>query len=323
MIKVLIIGDIMLDHYLFGECCRISPEAPVPIVNIKKEEWRLGGAANVANNLVALNTNPTLIGIYGNDAGGDQLKLLLSNNKLRKDRLYKSNNRLTIVKSRVLVGSHQMIRLDKENISLLSNEEEKEVLDIFFEEVENADAVLVSDYNKGLLTESLLKSVFESCSRLNIPSILDPKSNDFSKYKGATFIKPNRKEAEQAAGIKIQDKRSLQIASETIKKITCAKAVITTLSEDGMGLYMNDQLSIIPTKAQKVFDVTGAGDTCLAAFAYEYMLTNDANLACEFANDAAAVVVAKVGSATASIEEIDRIRNGVYNYESNNLQTGS
>lgn len=305
--KVLIIGDIMLDHYLFGECSRISPEAPVPVVSIKKEEWRLGGAANVANNLVALNANCALIGISGKDYVA-QFGLLLGNNALIKSNLHKSGNRSTIVKSRVLVGGHQMIRLDRETLIPLSEQEENALLKSFYKEINDTDIVLLSDYNKGMLSENVLKAVFKASKALNIPTIVDPKSADFSKYSGTYFIKPNKREAEQATGIEIKDKLSLERASQKITELTGAKTVMTTLSEQGVALYNNGYLQVIPTRARKVFDVTGAGDTYLAAFAYEYVNTKEIISACEFANFAAAVVVAKIGSSTATLEEINQIK---------------
>jgi rfaE bifunctional protein kinase chain/domain len=305
--NVLIIGDVMIDHYLLGECHRISPEAPVPVVNIKKEDWRLGGAANVANNLVALETRNTLIGIYGNDSYSNIFDQLLQNSHLTNNKLFKSNDRSTIIKSRVIVGAHQMIRLDKESNSILSEVEENSILDLLFEEIQHSDVILLSDYNKGVLTNKILKTVFEISKNTGIPTIVDPKAADFSKYKGVTFIKPNKREAEQASGIKIHDFSSLEQASLKIQEITQAEAIITTLSEDGVGVYCNENLQIIPTKAQKVFDVTGAGDTYLAAFTYEYLQTGNVFKACDFANSAAGVVVAKIGSATATLEEIHQL----------------
>jgi D-beta-D-heptose 7-phosphate kinase/D-beta-D-heptose 1-phosphate adenosyltransferase len=314
--NVLIIGDVMLDHYLWGNCNRISPEAPVPVVNIKDEEWRLGGAANVAINLVELGANSTLIGVCGKDDHADQFDTLLKNNSFINNRLFKTDSRPTTVKSRVLVGGHQMLRIDREKTFALNIEEENAVLKHFYNEVEQTDIILISDYNKGVLTKKVLGQIFKTSRELNKPTIVDPKSADFSRYKGASFIKPNRKEAELATSIQIIDFNSLEQASKTINDITESDAVITTLSEDGVGLYVNGHLQIIPTKAQKVYDVTGAGDTYLAAFAYKYWATSDIFAACEFANLAAAVVVAKIGSAAASLEEINQMKIELSAYES-------
>jgi rfaE bifunctional protein kinase chain/domain len=315
MKNILIVGDVMLDHYLVGECTRISPEAPVPVVNIMKEEWRLGGAANVANNVRALGMNCTLIGLCGQDTAAYKLDELLSKDKSVYSKIYKSQKRPTIVKSRVLVGGHQMIRLDKENVSPLNKEEENNLLKTIVSEVDSADLILISDYCKGILSGEILAAIFKTAKILNKPTIVDPKSSDFSIYKGASIIKPNRKEAELATGIKIIDHSSLRLASKKIRDITEANMVITTLSEDGVGLFQNNTLEVIPTQAKKVFDVTGAGDTYLSAFAYQYLLTNNAIIACEFANLAAAVVISKIGSSTASIEEINQLKSEAVAYE--------
>jgi D-beta-D-heptose 7-phosphate kinase/D-beta-D-heptose 1-phosphate adenosyltransferase len=317
MFQILIIGDVMLDQYLIGSCSRISPEAPVPVVNIKSEEWRLGGAANVANSLFALQTNCTLVGTYGDDGNARHFDAILAQHQQYiTNGLCTSSTRPTTVKTRVLVGSHQMLRVDREKTAVLNEEEETMLTQRFLNHVENADLILVSDYSKGVLSPKLLQTIFAAARELNKPTIVDPKSQNFSIYKGADFIKPNRKEAELATGLKITDRSSLEAASKMIRNITGVEAVITTLSEDGVAIYENDKLHLIPTRAQQVFDVTGAGDTYLAAFAYEYLHTADIIAACEFANAAAAVVISKIGSSTATLEEIHHLRKGVPIYES-------
>ncbi len=305
----------MLDQYVFGSCERISPEAPVPILKARKNEWRMGGAANVAAGFSALEASSVLIGVCGKDDEAKHFERLLAADDYISAKLVGSCHRPTTVKSRFLVGSHQMFRVDKEEASDLRPEDESALLDRFYSAFEDTGLVVLSDYNKGTLTSRVLAQIVEVSSAAGIPTIVDPKVKDFSRYQGVSFIKPNRKEAEQATGITISDYDSLYKASELIADITKAEAVITTLSEDGVGVYDGSSLSIIPTRAKSVFDVTGAGDTFLAAFSYNYLKTGDVLQSSEFANLAAAIVVEKIGSATASLEEIAKIKSELSIYE--------
>ncbi len=303
-LKILVIGDIMLDHYLYGDCNRISPEAPVPVVEIKSENYTLGGAGNVVKNLVAFNCSVDIISVVGQDESSQIILNKIADYNLSTDGIINDAKRCTTIKTRVLASNHQLIRLDREFIEPIGTETELIVIKTIEGIIKNYNLVLLSDYNKGFLTESLLSAVFKICENESITTIVDPKGNSFRKYSGVNIIKPNKKEAVVASGINITDNESLEAACVRIKEITNCDDVIVTMSEEGMALYSGNKLSIIPTRAMDVVDVTGAGDTVLAALGLAVATGNTLEQACEFANHAAAVVVSKVGSATATLSEI-------------------
>lgn len=305
-LKILVIGDLMVDHYLHGNCNRISPEAPVPVVEVRSESYTLGGAGNVIKNLCALGCEASVISVSGNDETAPILLKHFADLNVDTSGILKDATRCTTIKTRVLAANHQLIRLDREIVHPLDDVMQRELLSFLEKEAKHKDLVLVSDYNKGLLTPALLKGIFDICRRENITTIVDPKGLDFSKYRGANIIKPNKKEASQATGIAITDRASLQSACKKIKEITGCDDVIITMSDEGMAYYTGEELSVIPTKAMGVIDITGAGDTVLASLGVAIASGNTLTEACEFANHAAAVVVSKVGSATATIEEIDK-----------------
>ncbi|MFA6086210.1 D-glycero-beta-D-manno-heptose-7-phosphate kinase [Mucilaginibacter sp.] len=305
--QILIIGDIMLDHYIYGNCNRISPEAPVPVVEITRESYTLGGAGNVLENLNALDCHAGIIAVVGNDSHAAIIADKLIECGSNSNGLIKDPARCTTVKTRVLSSNHQMIRLDREITEPVSEEVINECSDLINQHIGNCSVVLLSDYNKGLLTANLLSEVIALCNAAGIKTIVDPKGLDFSKYQGVSIIKPNRKEASLATGIVIKDNDSLERACIKIKEITNCEAVVVTMSEDGIAIYENNELSIIPTKAMGVVDVTGAGDTVIASIAIALASGYSLKEACDFANHAAAIVVSKVGSATATLQEINEM----------------
>ncbi len=304
--EILVIGDVMIDHYIFGKCDRISPEAPVPVVLFQEEKLLLGGAGNVVANLYALGCKAEILSIGGNDSHYSVLAGRLQELSCETSGFIKLNNRPTTLKTRVLAGNHQLIRVDREDIRPIGAETEAILIHWLRENIKRFKVILVSDYNKGLLTKTLLAYIFSLCQEHGIISVLDPKVRDFERYKGVTYIKPNRKEAEEATGLRITDKETIIMACQKIQEITSCKGVVLTLSEDGIALYTNGILSLIPTKALDVVDVTGAGDTVLASLGYSIADSQSLFDACTFANKAAAIVVSKVGCATASIEEVLR-----------------
>lgn len=303
-VSILVIGDIMLDHYIYGTCNRISPEAPVQVVEVKEDVYTLGGAGNVLQNLLAFNCNAKIISVVGDDDDSAIIEEQFKKDGISNQVLVKDSLRCTTIKSRVMVYNHQLIRLDREVTRPIDEVIAKLIIDIIETEIKYYDVVLLSDYKKGLLSDYLLSNVFRICKAAGVKTIVDPKGNDFSKYKGANIIKPNKKEAVIASGIDIADSETLKMACEKIQEITNCDDVIITMSEDGIAVFDNHGLSIIPTKALDVIDVTGAGDTVLASLGFALANGNSLTEACEFANHAAAVVVSKVGSATASIAEI-------------------
>ncbi len=305
-LSILVIGDLMVDHYLYGNCDRISPEAPVPVVEIKTESHTLGGAGNVIENLCALGCKPGVISVSGDDENAHILLKQLTDLGIDTSGIFKDATRCTTVKTRVLVSNHQLIRLDREVVQPVGAAIQAKLLSFLEQQITNYELVLISDYNKGLLTPSFLGEIFKICRRENITSIVDTKGLDFSKYKGVNIIKPNKKEASQATDVTITDLVSLQSACEKIKEVTGCDDVVITMSEEGMAYYKGSELSVIPTKAIDVVDITGAGDTVMASLGVAIASGNSLHDACDFANHAAAVVVSKVGSATATIGEIEK-----------------
>lgn len=302
--KILVIGDIMLDHYIYGDCSRISPEAPVQVVDVKADEHTLGGAGNVLKNLKAFDCETFIISAVGNDEPSKIINVQLAKLGISDTGIFYDDKRCTTVKSRVMVANHQLIRLDHEITHPIDNELADRLIELVEQQVNNYDLVLISDYSKGVLSNYLLNSIFSICRKASIKTIIDPKGSDYTKYVGTNIIKPNKKEAMQASGIVITDKQSLYLACKKLKDITACDDIVVTMSEEGIALYSDNILTVIPTKALSVIDVTGAGDTVLASLGMAIALGKTLNDACDFANHAAAVVVSKVGSATTTLDEI-------------------
>jgi len=301
-LKILVIGDLMLDHYIYGNCNRISPEAPVPVVEIKNEQYTLGGAGNVLKNLQAFNCKANIISVVGDD---DNAHIVIERlGDKYGNTVIKDKQRCTTIKSRVMVTKHQLIRLDKEDTQPVDDSIVQRLIQAIEKNVKDYNIVLLSDYGKGLLSNTLLDYIFYICRKAGIKTILDPKGADFSKYKGVSVIKPNKKEASIASGISIIDNDSLKAACIKIKEITGCDDVVVTMSEHGIAAYSGNQVNIIPTKAIDIVDVTGAGDTVLASLGLALASDKSLEDACNFANHAAAIVVSKAGSATATLAEI-------------------
>jgi rfaE bifunctional protein kinase chain/domain len=305
-LNIMVIGDIMLDHYIYGDCNRISPEAPVQIVEVKSDKYTLGGAGNVLKNLKSFNVKTSIISVIGDDENATIVIDQLATAGVSADGLVKDKDRTTTTKSRVMVSNHQLIRLDKEDTHPINEHIEREILSIIQKNIKQFNVLLLSDYNKGMLSQALMKRIFNLCREAGIKTIVDPKGNDFCKYEGVNIIKPNKKEAIVASGILIKDSESLKAACVKIKELTNCDDVVITMSEEGIALFSEEELRIIPTKVLDVIDVTGAGDTVLASLGLAIALGISLPEACIFANHAAAIVVSKVGSATATIEEIKR-----------------
>ncbi|MDR3346643.1 MAG: D-glycero-beta-D-manno-heptose-7-phosphate kinase, partial [Campylobacteraceae bacterium] len=315
--KILVVGDLMIDHYLWGQCERISPEAPVQVVDIKKETSVLGGAGNVISNLIALGAAVDVASVTGDDENRDDLVQMLQNIGVGTGMLLFEKGRKTSKKSRIIAAHQQVIRYDLESKNDISEESQKRLLEAIEGRVEGYDLILMSDYAKGVLTKEFTKNVIKTANNKGKFTLIDPKGEDYSKYSGATLITPNKKEASIASKIKITDEGSLKSAGEKLKKELDLQFVIITLSEDGMAIFDKD-MTKIPTIAREVYDVTGAGDTVLAALGVALGIGFDIHKAAHFATSAAAVVVAKLGSATASIDEINRYENQKlhFDYES-------
>jgi D-beta-D-heptose 7-phosphate kinase/D-beta-D-heptose 1-phosphate adenosyltransferase len=303
--SILVVGDLMIDRYIMGSATRLSPEAPVPVVNVKNETATLGGAGNVVQNLVTLGAKVSIAGMIGNDAGGQQVIEILQNDGVETETLVKDVTRPTTVKTRVLVGSHQLVRIDRETTNPISVELENQLVKKFESVIENKDIIIFSDYNKGLFAPSLTQRLIKIANQHQKKVIVDPKGLNYEKYSGAFIIKPNRKELAEAAKVEgIKTNEDIQKAAEIILKQTNATYLIVTLSEDGMAIISKDSTQLLSVKATEVFDVTGAGDTVIATIAYFLAAGFSIEEACELANHAAAIVIRHIGSATTTIDEI-------------------
>ena len=301
--KILVIGDLMIDHYLWGSCDRISPEAPVQVINVGDESMSLGGAGNVINNLNALGAQVDVISVIGNCETSGKLKALLANIKVNTKYLITQNKRVTSKKTRIISSQQQVVRYDHESTDEISDESQKSILASFKKLVSNYDAVLLSDYGKGVLTIELTQSLIAIANNKNKKVLVDPKGLDYSKYRGSYLLTPNKKEASEATKININDDASLTKAITQLKTEYDLDVSLITLSEQGVAIY-DDKLRVHPTVSREVFDVTGAGDTVLASLGFALACGYKIDAAVEFANLAAGVVVGKIGSAIATLNEI-------------------
>ena len=301
--KLLVIGDLMIDHYLWGSCERISPEAPVQVVNVNSESSVLGGAGNVINNLRALGTQVDVISVVGGCEISDELKALLTNINVSTQYLITQKDRITSKKSRIIAAQQQVVRYDRESSDEIGAESQKSILDTFTNIIANYNGVLLSDYGKGVLTSDLTQSLISIANKNNKKVLVDPKGLDYSKYKGAYLLTPNKKEASEATQVNIKDDASLTQAITQLKTECELDISLITLSEQGVAIYDNE-LRTHPTVAREVFDVTGAGDTVLASLGFALACDYQIDDAVKFSNLAAGVVVGKIGSATATLNEI-------------------
>lgn len=302
--KVLVLGDIMLDEYHWCQVNRISPEAPVPVCTVSRTTLSAGGAANVAMNTSVLGQRTYLSGIIGQDSSGQKLKGLL--NTIDTSGLLQAPQRPTILKSRIMAHQQHVARVDREDISPICETLKEELKQFLTHELPDSDVVILSDYLKGTLSEDFLKWIIDTCHRLHKRIVIDPKGDDYIKYKGATLLTPNLKEFETAIGKKIKNEEEiLQYGQELIKTLSL-EALLITRSEKGMSLISKTQKQDIPTKAKEVFDITGAGDTVIAtlavSLAHDYSLETSALLA----NYAASVAVSKIGTSAVSLSEISQ-----------------
>ena len=301
--KVLVVGDLIIDQYLWGTCDRISPEAPVQIVKIDSENVVLGGAGNVVNNLKSLGAKVDVISVISESQTSEILRGLLTNIGVDTKYLISQKERINSKKSRIIASQQQVVRYDHESTEEINDESQNHLIDIFKKIVTDYDIVLLSDYSKGVLTRGLTQSLIKISRKNNTKVLIDPKGSDFSKYKGAFLLTPNKKEASEATKINIQDNASLKDAIVKIKTECELDVSIITLSEDGIAIYDNN-LRTHPTVTREVFDVTGAGDTILASLGFALACGYQIDNAVEFSNLAAGVVVGKIGSSTATLHEI-------------------
>ncbi|MBI4711738.1 MAG: D-glycero-beta-D-manno-heptose-7-phosphate kinase [Planctomycetes bacterium] len=303
--RIMVVGDIILDKYIYGTVNRISPEAPIQILNAQHEELRLGGAANVAHNLVTLGARASICGVIGGDDPGRAVKTIARNTHINTGGLFIDPARTTPVKTRLIAHNQQVLRVDNEKPSPVYTAIEQRLIKYLKANIKNYDAILVSDYNKGTLTNTLLKTLTSLGRAHRKPIIIDPKGKDYRKYYRATAITPNRQEAELATGIEITDAASRRQAARELVNNAKLDFVIITLGEKG--LYLLDKKGkefYDPARPLRVYDVTGAGDTVLATLGIAFAGGLNYTDALHLANLAAGVVVSKVGTATVTRQEI-------------------
>lgn len=310
-LKILVVGDLLLDEFVWGDSSRISPEAPVPVVLVERESFMPGGAANVANNISSLGAKAFLVGVVGKDERGRQLESLLKEKGVDIEGVISDSDRPTTLKTRVVARHQQVVRIDREDASQIDDGINEKLVGYIKEKIDKIDAIIIEDYGKGVIVPKFLKEIVPLAKRHNRIITVDPKEEHFSYYRGVTAITPNRKEAQAAAGIKAEDEESLnKIGNILIEKYNLKVALIT-LGEQGMRLFeRGGKITHIPTVAQEVFDVSGAGDTAIAAFTLAQAAGANTVEAAHISNFAAGIVVGKFGVATTSQAELKaRIKN--------------
>lgn len=307
--KILIVGDVGLDEYILGEVRRISPEAPVPVLEVESEDHRLGLAANVAQNITSLGGVPVLVSVVGQDTGAELLQSLFRKNSVSTEFLITDGSRPTTRKARIMAKHHHLVRVDYEVRKFLAKETENKVFARVESVIDSVDAVIVEDYAKGVVSQSLIRSLTQLCKAKGKKVLVDPHRNNAGDfYSGVDLIKPNFDEAVALSGLNFDDLRDhpnkVIEVGQALQKKTGAKEVVMTRGKDGMTIFSGDQLTQVPTYARQVFDVTGAGDTVIAALALGLVSGLSLTEACMLANFAAGVVVGQVGCVPCTTQEL-------------------
>lgn len=302
---IMVIGDLMIDEYIWGKVERISPEAPVPVVEVSSELFNLGGAGNVANNLLNLGARVIINAVRGNDRHGDILVGILEDLKVPTDSIFVDPKRTTTVKTRIIAHTQQVARIDKEDRSLITDALRRKIINSYQEALPDIDALIISDYGKGVVSKKLIGEVVPPARKKGIPVCVDPKERNFPYYRNVSAITPNVKELSFGAGIKIEEYDHLIQAAHKVKSMLGCDMVLVTRGEHGMSLFEEDGQPVdIPTTAKAVFDVTGAGDTVIACFTLAWASGATPREAAIIANVAAGLVVAEVGAASVPWEKL-------------------
>jgi D-glycero-beta-D-manno-heptose-7-phosphate kinase len=307
-LKAGVIGDVMLDTYMWGHVERISPEAPVPVVSLDQKEFRIGGAANVALNIAALNADVSMISVIGDDEEGAVLENMLNNQKIKTEFLLKSKKRITTSKTRIISRNQQMMRLDNEITSDLGYEDENRLILALQNYIaqEKPQVIIFEDYNKGVLTPLVIQKAIDLCKHNGILTAVDPKRKNFFGYKGAGIFKPNLKEVKEGLNLLVEDV-NLQVLNSIhndLKAVLNHQVSFITLSEKGV--FYNDGVSdgLIPSHRRQIADVSGAGDTVIAVASLVYAATQNVKLMAEIANIAGGLVCEEVGTAAINKERL-------------------
>lgn len=306
--RVLVVGDVMLDHYIWGKVSRISPEAPVPVVEVTRENLLLGAAANVVNNIHSLGGAVSICGVIGKDDAGDRLLSMLETKGVKTDGLLVDSSRRTTIKTRIIAHNQQVVRFDRETKDGVGRTIHQRILAYVRNKVQNGlDAIILSDYCKGVVTREVVRDIVTIARRKGIIVAVDPKVSHFGIYSGVTILTPNTMEAARGSRIDIEDDESLKKAGTVLLKRLKCDAVLITRGEHGMSLFeKNGRITHIPTVAQDVYDVTGAGDTVIGTLTLAMAAGARAEEAARISNAAAGIVVGVVGTATVTPNELKR-----------------
>lgn len=310
-IKVLVVGDVMLDHYIYGSATRISPEAPVPVVLKKEEKFYLGGAGNVFSNIISLGGKADLLTVLGKDSESEKVLSLIKELTDKSDNntslIFQSSDRKTTIKSRVMSGGHQMLRIDDETTDPVNKDLEDLILERFSSECNNYSGVVLQDYNKGVLTPKVIEGIINKCKENNIPVIVDPKKNNIDCYRGATILKPNFSEFCNMTGKEIDpnDDKSVANHSSQLRKKMDIENLVITMSDLGIYFSSNECNCFSPAYEIKVSDVSGAGDTVLSMLTLCYLAGTEINSMLYFCNLAGSIACSKVGAISVTLSEIE------------------
>lgn len=306
--KVLVLGDLMVDEYIWGKTSRISPEAPVPVVEVGSQTYVLGGASNVANNICSLGGQVCMAGVVGADATGERLKKELADKEIDIQGVLVDTSRPTTLKTRVIAHNQQVVRVDREEKSFLSQEMEEKLISYLKNKIQEVDALIISDYGKGVITPQVSSQVIALAREYGKVIAVDPKGTDYSKYQGATILTPNKKETETALNTNLDPEEKLVTGGKKLLADLALDSLLVTRGEQGMSLFQKEQeVFHIPAVTSKVYDVTGAGDTVISTLVLALAAGATLKEATVLSNYAAGVVVKKVGTSTVTIEEIEKM----------------
>ena len=294
--RIAVVGDMMLDGYFWGDVKRISPEAPVPVLEVEDEFFRFGGAANVAYNILTLGGIPVPVGVIGNDTYGNIFTSLIKDKNIEAEGIINDNERPTTTKTRVIADGQHVVRIDKESKAYISSKIEEKIAIFLASVIDSLDGIILQDYNKGILTPSLITKIISIANKKNLLITVDPKFDNFFEYKNVTVFKPNRKETETVLGTRIKDDKDVSSAGRNLLNKMNSEYVLLTLGEGGIAVFeKGDKEKRMPTKARKVADVSGAGDTVISTLTIGLAAGADIYEACYLANYAAGVVCGEVG----------------------------
>lgn len=303
--RLLVLGDLMLDQFIWGTAVRISPEAPVPVVRIERESVHLGGAGNVAHNVISLGGQAVCLGVIGEDEAGRRLAETLEHVGIQARGLIRDATRPTTVKTRIIAHHQQVVRADREAHQPLHPSLTEQLVARYSEYLPQVTGVIISDYDKGVVTPSLLAQILPMTQQTGKPVLVDPKIRNFRHYSPVTLLKPNLRETEAVTQMEITDDASLRAAGQRIMRLVQCQYLLVTRGEAGMALFSHeDQMTHIPAMAREVYDVTGAGDTTIAAVALALLSGATPTQAALIANHAASVVIGKIGTATVTQHEL-------------------